>query len=138
MVQNVNQLKAIQAMQYANNSSGVNFGATQPTPPDSYGGKTLLTVAGVASAVIFRKNLAGFFQKVFPNASNFVAKNFTKISNVVKNFCANNKIAGKIAGILGKGSKMFVGLCDKLGSIFKPKAALDATKNVAAAVTKSV
>ncbi len=121
MVQSVNQLKAMQALNNSNQTFGTGYNtATQPYPEDSYGGKTLLKAVGIIGAIAFRKNIAGLFMKYFPSASKLVAENFGKVANIVQGFCAKNPLAGKIAGYVGKGTNMLVGFCDKLVGYLKP------------------
>ena len=80
-------------------------------------------LAGAASALIFRKNIAGFFQKTFPGFSNFVAKNFQKVAGAVKNFCSKNKVAGAVADFISKGITKAKGLFKKITGFLKPQAA---------------
>ena len=123
MVQGVNQLQAINAPQLNKTGKNVNFGATTPYPPDTFKGKGLLMLAGAASALIFRKNIAGFFQKTFPGFSNFVAKNFQKATGAIKNFCAKNKFAGTVADFISNGIAKAKGLFQKITGFLKPQAA---------------
>ena len=123
MVYGINNVQGLNATSFERTNSNVNFGQTKPMEADTYKGKGLLMLAGVAGAVIFRKNIAGFFQKVFPNASKFVAQNFAKLTNAVKKFCANNKFAGKVADLAKKGINYAKGFYNKIVSFFKPQAA---------------
>ena len=89
MVQGIQNQKAINATNGINyDNGGMVYYAAQGQKHDSFNGKTLLTIAGIAGAVIFRKNIASFVQKHFPKVAEFFGKN---ISTPTKNFFAKHK-----------------------------------------------
>jgi len=105
MVQGIQNQKAIGAMNGVNydNGNAVYF-VPQRQGSDSFNGKTLLTIAGIAGAVIFRKNIGNFVKKHFPKVAEFFGKNIAK---PVSDFVAKHQDNFIIKG-LKKAEEMFL------------------------------
>ena len=119
MVQNINQAQAMNAMQ------GVNFGQgnaqyynAPPMQEDSFNGKTLLTLATIASAVIFRKQIGNLFAKYFPKGAEFFSN---KISTPIKNFLTKHQDNFLVKGLNWAKTK-FINAESWVKNLFKPAA----------------
>ena len=118
MVQGINQqhVEAMLALNALNNAGATQRYNAPPMKQDSFNGKTLLTIAGVAGAIIFRKKIGSWIKKLLPNTSigvnndwqvfkfkhrdNFIMKGLKKIGegyvgfeNWVKGVFTNSKNA---------------------------------------------
>ncbi len=97
MVQGIQNQSAINAANGVNYDNGhAVYYVPQKYENDSFNGKTLLTIAGIAGAVIFRKNIGNFVKNHFPKIAEFFS---TKISKPVGDFMAKHKDNFIIKGI---------------------------------------
>jgi len=89
MVQGINNqhlLSALKAQKFG--QTGVNYHTTQTAKDDSFNGKTILTLATIAGAIIFRKKIGNFVSKHCPKVAEFFSKH---VSTPIKNFTIKHK-----------------------------------------------
>jgi len=96
MVQGINNVQQLQALQATSFGQGNVSLLNQKAQSDSFNGKTLLTLAGIAGAIVFRKNIAGFVGKHFPKVAEWCSKHLAK---PVKEFMVKHADSGIVKGI---------------------------------------
>ncbi len=103
------------------NNPNVHFGCKpQKYPNDSFNGKSLLLIAGAtAGAIIFRKNIAGLFKNLFPDAAIYIGKKYKTISKAINDFCSKHKIANTILQYTKKGKNTVLEYADKFANTIK-------------------
>jgi len=128
MVQSIGQTQAAKSLQgISYEQLNGNYQKTAPMKEDSFKGKTLLTLATITGAILFRKQIGNAVKKYLPNVANFISN---KILTPIKNFSTIHK-NNIVVKTLRKGQAMFLkaekathkflkNTCNNIAQKFKP------------------